>query len=54
MTAIVGANDGNDKSNACMLLSQELETLLEPQFRSKSGDRVNDAEELGSQTSTTK
>ena len=46
MTAIVGANDGDDKSNACVLLSQELETLLEPQFRSKSGDRVNDAEEV--------
>ena len=46
MTAIVGANDGDDRSNACVMLSHELESLLEPQFRGKSVDRVNAAEEV--------
>ena len=46
MTAIVGANDGDDRSNACVMLSHELESLLEPQFRGKSADRVNAAEEV--------
>ena len=36
VTAIVGANDGDDRSNACVMLSHELESLLEPQFRGKS------------------
>ena len=46
MTAIVGANDGDDRSNACVMLSHELESLLEPQFRGKSVDRMNAAEEV--------
>ena len=46
VTAIVGANDGDDRSNACVMLSHELESLLEPQFRGKSVDRVNAAEEV--------
>lgn len=46
VTAIVGANDGDDRSSACVMLSQELESLLEPQFRGKRADRVNAAEEV--------
>ena len=45
VTAIVGANDGDDRSNACVMLSHELESLLELQFRGKSVDRVNAAED---------
>ena len=42
VTAIVGANDGDDRSNACVMLSHELESLLELQFRGKSVDRAED------------
>ena len=45
VTAIVGANDGDDRSNACVMLSHELESLLELQFRGQSVDRVNGAED---------
>ena len=45
VTAIVGANDGDDRSNACVMLSHELESLMELQFRGKSVDRVNAAED---------
>ena len=46
VTAIIGANDGDDRSNAYVILSHELESLLEPQFRGKGADRVKAAEEV--------
>ena len=36
----------DDRSNAYMMLSHELASLLEPQFRGKGADRVNAAEEV--------